>query len=362
MKTVAAVAALLLLAACAGTSDEASSASEGALAATAAPASLELALTISESKEVYSSHVDAFAIKGATSLPCHDEAFYLSSKASLYEGTWSPAAASSFAESEPGAQFHEYVFASCRAGDAQVLGWFGASRQYELTVSDQLVAKDYDAAKLPLLLQYRNVGSDPTSFYACDSAFSKKQIGETATATRYEIAVTCKARSTPTKAETGPIDFITNPGIYAAVGSYREWMLPPVPSTPESFARVRAKLLGKVPAGKYTGAMSTLSKTCDLGIDASADGKLVVDHTIVSSDRTRHFDLGPADLLGFTEGDLYADPLRPVGPAQGTYAAAQFADGKGGSFVLRFESNTTLDAKIVRVNGPETYCRRLVTE
>ena len=36
--------------------------------------------------------------------------------------------------------------------------------------------------------------------------------------------------------------------------------------------------------------------------------------------------------------------------------------GKGGSLVVRFEANTSLDAKIVRINGSETYCRRLVKE
>jgi hypothetical protein len=105
--------------------------------------------------------------------------------------------------------------------------------------------------------------------------------------------------------------------------------------------------------------MSTLSKACEIKIAKTADG-LTVDHTIVSSHRTRHLVLKASDLLGVTEGDVYADPIRITGTPQGKFVAAEFRDDKGESVTIRFEKNDALDGQIVRINGPEAYCRRLV--
>lgn len=107
--------------------------------------------------------------------------------------------------------------------------------------------------------------------------------------------------------------------------------------------------------------MSTLTKTCKMKVQKTAEG-LTVDHTIVNGDRTRHLELKAADLVGFVEGELYADPIRVKGEPTGKFAAAEFRDTKGGSFVVRFEDNATLDATVVRINGSEAYCRRLARQ
>jgi hypothetical protein len=135
-------------------------------------------------------------------------------------------------------------------------------------------------------------------------------------------------------------------------------MLPAVQSNAATLEKVRTALLAKVPDGKYAGAMSTLSKLCQLDVKKTSDG-LDVDHTIVSSNRTRHLQLRAEDLLGFVEGDVYSDPIRITGEKIGKFAAAEFKDDKGGSFIVRFEQNTNADAKIVRINGSDAYCRRL---
>lgn len=327
---------------------------------TAALPTVDLALTIAESKVVFSSHVLSFAIKGGTTLnvPCRDRAFHLSSKPSLYSG-WSPEDAAKFSETVDGARFQEHTFASCRDAETEVLAWFGKERDLEFTVSEQLLDDDYNATKLPVLLRLKKIGADAATYYSCSGAFSKKLVGETENAKKFEIALSCKARNAPTKGERGPVEFISNPGKYASVASYREWMLPAVPSNKENLERVRKALFAKVAEGTYSGAMATLSKKCNLKIEKTADG-LIVDHTIVSSDRTRHLELKAADLLGYAEGDLYADLNGVEGAPVGKFAAAEFRDSKGESLTVRFEKNDGLDAQVVRINGSEAYCRRLV--
>lgn len=322
---------------------------------------LKVYVRIAESKIVFDSKVESFGVKGAKALdlPCTTQAFNLTSKPSLYDG-WSPDKAASFGEEIEGAKFREYITASCRNAETQVFGWFGKEREYEFTVPEQLLDKDYKPKSLPLILQYGAIGADPT-YFSCDGAFKKTLIGETENAKRYDIEATCKKRPAPTKGELGPIDFIKSPGPYAAVASYKPWMLPPVVANKASFDRVREAVLAKVPAGKYSGAMSTLSKLCDLEVKATGD-TITIDHTIKSSNRTRHLELKAEDLLGFVEGDVFADPIRASGTPQGTFAAAELRDGKGESVVVRFEKNTSLDAMVVRIDGAEAYCRRLVKQ
>lgn len=109
---------------------------------------------------------------------------------------------------------------------------------------------------------------------------------------------------------------------------------------------------------RFKGAMSTLGKTCKLAVSKTADG-LLVEHTIESSNRTRRLELKADALLGFVEGDVFADPIRISGEATGTFAAAEFKDDNGESVVVRFEKNTNVEGQIVRIDGSEAYCRRL---
>jgi hypothetical protein len=355
------VATLMALFACAGCSSDGEGPEEtedtGELRD--GESTVALHLTIAESKIVFSSRTEAFSIGDgpSRSLPCRDREFHLTSKNSLYKDGWSVDQAARFSEDEQGADFREYPFASCRDAKTEVLGWFGKERDIEFSVSEQLLDDDYKPTQLPLLLRRKELGGTKADYFKCDSAFEKRLISENDKAKRFDISVKCKSTREPTKAVRGPIDFISNPGPYAAVGSYRGWMLPPVTSNAASIEKVRAGLLDKVADGKYSGAMSTLSKLCNLDVKKTSDG-LAIDHTIVSSRRTRHLELKADDLLGYVEGDVYVDPIR-ISEKTGKFAAAEFRDEKGGSFIVRFEQNDNADAKIVRINGSEAYCRRL---
>src|SRR4051812_46986015 len=80
------------------------------------PPTIDFALTIAESKEVYDSHVISFAVKNASglNLPCRDQSYWMTSKPTLYSAGWSVADAPKFSEDVNGAGLHEYIFASCR--------------------------------------------------------------------------------------------------------------------------------------------------------------------------------------------------------------------------------------------------------
>jgi hypothetical protein len=356
------VAALFAFGCSSGSADDAGD-DQGALEHERSGDGVSLHLAIAESKVVFDSKVESFNVAGAAAqaLPCRDRGFHMTSKKTLYASGWSPDDAASFAENVDGAAFRDYVYASCRDAKSEVFAWFGKSFDIELSVSERLLDEDYKPAHDPLLLRQAAIGSGAPKYYSCDADFQKKLVSETENAKHYDISVACKARSAPTKAELGPADFVAKPGPYAAVASYNDWALPSVESSDSSFERVRSAFVGKVPEGTYSGAMSTLSKTCKMHVQKTAEG-LAVDHTIDSSNRTRHLDLRAADLLGFVEGDLFDDPIRVTAQKVGKFAAAEFKDGKGGSFVVRFEDNTTLDAKVVRINGSEAYCRRLVKQ
>jgi hypothetical protein len=340
---------------CAGATEDAAEAQSNAT-----PASVDFTLTVDEFKKVSNSKTDAFAINvdASTTLPCRDRAFAVTTKPSLYEG-WDP---KKEATSE-GGQFGEYIFASCRDGAREVLAWFGKERAIEFIVSEQLIQKDYDPKKLPLLLRTRTLGAGEPTFYACDTAPTKKLIKENDDAKRFDVTFACKKTAAPAKKATGPVDFISDPGPYASLVSFRDWMLPAIPSNKASFDNARKALLAKIPQGSYGGVMRTLSNQCTLTIKSDGDA-LVIDHTIVSSDRTRHFELKAEDILGFSEGVLFDfdKPLDVGGAKGGTFVAAEFRDKKGESFTLRFEQNDAPENQVMRINGPETFCRRLAKQ
>jgi len=354
------VAVSAALVGCSSSSEEVAPVEDEA-AAIARGDSLVLEMAIAESKVVFGSRLESFRIKsGAESSPCRERAFHLTSAKSLFEAGWSPERAADFSEKADGARFHDYVLASCRDASSEVLAWFGKERDIELSVGDTLLDEDYRPASLPLLLRHRALPGGAPAYYACSSAFRKTQTGETENAKRFAIEVTCKKRAAPTAKELGPIEFVSNPGPYAAVASYKPWMLPAVPSTPASFQAVKAALVDKVPAGTYAGAMSTLTKGCNLRVDVDGD-KLVIEHVIQSSRRKRRIEVTADKVLGFASGDVYADPIRVEGTPTGTFAAVEVDDGKGGSEVIRFEKNTNAEGRIVRIDGAEAYCRRLAT-
>lgn len=369
MKALAkALCALLPLVALASTAacsapDDGDDATEEATSAVA-PAKLDVYLRIVESKLIFDTHVEAFGVKKGTALDitCRDEHFDLVSKPSLFDAGWTPEKALDFAETVQGARYRDYVLASCRNASTQVLGWFGKGRDIELSVSDTLLNERYEPSELPLVFEYTTLGSDAApTYYSCDSDFTRTQLDENDDAKLWEVSVSCKRRQAPTKKELGPIDFVKHPGIYASVSSYESWMLPPVAGTQASVEHVRDALLAQVGEGKYSGAMKTLSKACGLEITKTADG-LAISHTIKSSNRTRTLELKAENLLGFVEGDLFSDPIRASGELVGKFAAVETRDSKGDSTVIRFEKNTTLDALVVRIDGSEAYCRRLVAE
>jgi hypothetical protein len=323
-------------------------------------ASLKVYLRIAESKVVFDSHTESFGVRGTgIDLGCRTRAWYMSSKPSLYDDGWSVEKAADFSEDKPDADLHEYVLATCRNADTQIVGWFGKHREYEFTVPEQLLDDDYKASQMPLILQQSKLdGSGAPQYYTCNGSFEKKLISETENAKHYDIEVKCKKRAAASKGELGPLDFMNAPGPYAAVASYKPWALPPVASTKQNFEKARDAMLSQVGEGTYKGAMSTLGKTCKLEVSKAGD-TLVVAHTIESSNRTRRLELKADTLLGFVEGDVFEDPIRVSGAPIGKFAAAEFKDDKGESVVVRFEKNTNLEGQIVRIDGSEAYCRRL---
>jgi hypothetical protein len=167
-------------------------------------ASLKVYLKIAESKIVYTSHTESFGVRGTNlDLGCRTRAWYMSSKPSLYDNGWSVAKAGDFSEDHPDADLKEYILATCRDADTQIIGWFGKHREYEFTVPEQLLDDDYKASRLPLILQQSKLdGSGTPQYYTCNGAFSKKLLGETANAKHYDIEVKCKKREAPRRASS----------------------------------------------------------------------------------------------------------------------------------------------------------------
>jgi hypothetical protein len=324
------------------------------------PAALDFSLTVDQFKKVDNSKAEGFQVTGASAnpLPCRNRSFGVKSKPSLYDG-WDSAKADAFFEDVSGAAFREYVFASCRDDKREVLAWYGKERDFNFNVSEQMIQKDYDPKKLPLLLRLKTIGEDAATHYACNAAPEKKPIKETESATRVELTFACKKTAAPTKKVTGPMDFVSDPGPFVALASFADWLLPSVQSNQASFDKVRKALLATIPEGTYTGAMKTLSNHCEVTLKNEGD-VLVVDHVTTSSSRKRHLELTAEDLLGFAEGDLFDFdmPLRVGGPKGGSFVAAEFRDKKGESLNLRFEQNKAPENQVLRIDR-STFCRRL---
>lgn len=168
---------------------------------------------------------------------------------------------------------------------------------------------------------------------------------------------------TPKTEDTGLPDFFSIPGAYAAINAYRGNLLPWSPVNAKSFEATIDTLLAQVEEGRYSGAMATLGKTCDLQIERST-GKLKITHKITSSKRpvTRVIEITPEALVGSVQGATYKDPIR-VSEVRGTMAAVEIKkDVKAENQVsthIMFERRTDLDGLVVRLNGSEMYCRRL---
>lgn len=228
------------------------------------------------------------------------------------------------------------TLASCRNSASEVLGWFGEKRKFDLAVSEQLIAKDYDPRKLPLQFRVRTGGE--TYFHSCDANFS-----------------------TLPAEKTGIPDFFSNPARFSAIAAYNKWLLPWSPVTATSFEKTVDTLTSRVPSGTYSGVMSTLKKTCEVTIKRAA-GKLTLVHTMTSTakPRSRSIEVTPDLLLGAVEGPVYKDPNRVLASDAGTMGAIEFKKDSQDSHHLMFEKRTDLDGLVVRLNGSEMYCRRLV--
>lgn len=324
--------------------------------------SASINLVIHDSKQVFLTTPKSFEIAvGNSPLACKDMAFYLGTSVSLFESGWDVAQTDRFAD-VTGPGFRNYIFARCRNADTEYVAWFGGHREFEFLVSEQLLDKNFDPSKMPLIVRARSLTGGSPSYYRCQTARSRVLIDDKPTHATYQVKMDCAA-SRVSKSELGPIEFIDNPGPFAHIAAYRGYALPAVSSTPASFARVKSSLLNLVPQGKFKGAMSTLRKTCDLEISVNGD-TLFIDHTITTGRaRTRRLELKSQDLLGAVEGALYADPIRYRAGEKsvGRFAAAEFRTEKG-SLVMRFDQFEGLDGQVVRINGSEAYCRRLVRQ
>lgn len=355
------VLALAAVVGCAPPAEEAAT-SEGELTSAQ---SLELVIHIADSKDqvLYGYESVDISVRdaaGGAVIPCRNRSFTLDSVPSLYEG-WSKENAAAFKDSVPLAKYRVYVAEACRSGNEEVIAWFGSEREYETELEYALLRDDYDAKKMPLLLEATDLTTGAATYYACDEAATKTKVGENSHANLYDVTSTCKRTTAPTAQQRGPIDFLKDPGLFAARASYRPYKLPAVASNAATYAQAKSALLAKVSAGTYDGAMSTLGKRCGMTIEDTPKG-LAITHTIKSSNRARRLLLTPENILGYLEGDLYADPIRPEGDVTGTFAAVELLDPKGEPTVLRFEKNDVLDGSVVRIDGAEAYCRRLVAE
>lgn len=324
-------------------------------------ADAQITLVIRESKVLFTHRTDAFRfdlLNPAQSLPCRTRYMYISTPQPLWTG-WNPKLSrqEAAAVSERGQEYH---FSSCRTATLEAFAWFpGEPERYEGGNDYRLLRPEYDPRRRPLRVRLRDLQSGGVRDFVCDGDRTRVQTDETEKSIGYEITQGCRAGAAPDAAERGVPDFVSAPGPFAALISYRGGMLPSVASTPDSLKDAAAKLFARIPEGRYAGVMSTLSKTCAVAVRKDGD-VLYVEHTITTGKpRTRRLELKAADLLGFVEGEVYADPIRVENEAAGDFAAAEFRTGKAESLILRFEKKLNKEGQILRINGPEAYCRRL---
>ncbi len=336
----------------------------GALFSSVKAQASSLDLEIHEGKITFWNKVEKFKfLPGADALVqlgCRNQDFYLTSVESLYKG-WDVANAFDYRDSFPGADFREYTFADCRNKDSQAFLWFPKERDNELTIPDELLEDDYDSTQLPLNVQLWNLVDGSKKYFKCAGERSKEYVSENEEFKIFNVKVDCAPVDTIAKKLRGPIDFTSEPGPYGAPGSYRGRMLPPLAPTTENLVKITQALLAKIPAGKYAGKMSTLTKLCEVEIKLTNDA-LEITHTTITSSGTRRerkLSLKAEDILGFTEGDLFEDLNGIEGDPVGKYSAGEFREPKKAPVSVRFEQNDGLDGKVLRINGATTYCRRL---
>lgn len=327
------------------------------------PDDLSFSLVIRESKLVYDSHVVAFAAELKSvgtqkeSVECRDSSSYLLDVPVDLRSGWDSTPGWTGGRAAPRNQ--ESVIVTCRNQKYEIMGWFAEARDTELLVSDELVSKDYSPAKLPLLVRVKS--SQGVQFFSCGSKFVKTLTGETANYTEHTISEACSPIRDLAKKDTGIVDFVSAPGSFAAVAAYRQWPLPWQPITSKTFEATVDSLLKNVPAGEYSGAMASLGKTCDLKIER-LPGKLKVTHTMTSTSRprVRTLEITADSMLGAAEGPVFKDPNRVLPDDSGRMAAIEFKKDSRSSSHMMFEKRTDLDGLVVRLNGSEMYCRRLV--
>lgn len=328
----------------------------------AAPA-LQLRIVQRDSKVTFASKTMRFLMTvgsgvSANTIECRDRGAWMQDmNQDLLKG-WKPEAATS----NPKAKGEYIQIASCRSAKMEAIGWFGIPREYTFNISEQLQQKDYQPAALPLQMRLRET-SGGEHYYSCSTGLSRWKTGEGHGYDEFTVTVACDPIAKLAAAQTGIPDFLTTPGPYAAIAGYRLWPLPWTAGTKQNFDSVAGELLKLVPAGTYSGAMSTLGKTCELKIERIARG-LKITHVIEASktsskSRTRVVELSPEALIGSAEGDVFKDPIRINEPA-GKMVAAEFRKDPVNSLYVMFEKRTDGDGLVVRINGPEAYCRRLV--
>lgn len=328
----------------------------------AAEAEADLNIVIQESKVLFISRVQEYDLKvrgshvGDLGLPCRSRSFFLLGGGSLYKG-WNPAKAREN-DDETG-KMHEYIISTCRNRDIEGLLWFEKPRDIEHNVPEQLAYEDFEPSKNNLLVQIRSIKDSKKSFYRCGQKVKKELLKAGEKSNTYRLTAKCEAAEVTEKLR-GPVDFVNNPGAFAAKASYRGWMLPSVASDSASFEKASKNLLTHVPSGKYSGVMKTLGKTCDIEISVK-DGVLSLTHTMTATAKpiTRRLSFKAENLIGAVSGDVYEDPIRIEDKAVGRFAAAEFVNEKNEITILRFEKNTNKEGLIVRIDGSESYCRRL---
>lgn len=294
-------------------------------------------LTIQESKLLFTSRVVSFDVKVpnlASSLPCRDRDFV-----------------------RLNGEGREHAFSTCRDRSHEVVLWHGKTRNTELAVSDELLDEDYDPKKIPTLMRAVSLGRRTKQYFACTTR-QKVLISESDSSKTFRIQMDCAAvAAEEIERSLDLVTFLDNPGDFAAVMAYEKTYLPATEANAANFSMITAALLKEVPAGAYSGVMRTLSNKCELIVEATPNARnprtLTIRHTTLSSSRQREVKFAAQDVLGFATGKFISEDGKP-----GTFAAAEFADGKKSLFV-RFERINSQDGSIVRIDGPVTYCRRL---
>jgi hypothetical protein len=331
-----------------------------------AKSQVELDLTVKDSKIVFDTKVDSFALKNLAenqSFECRESAISLESTKNVLKG-WDPQGFDfdQYSKSKDG--YASYRFATCRDAKTQYLIWFVDQKpmakdgSFWGEISYFFIQKGFQLAKHDLVIEKLSLDKNLKTYFACKKTISRSKLSENEKFTSYKVSTTCDEEDAISS--TGLADFIADPGLFAPILSYRGEILPAVTADQKKYEAVVGNLLKLIPEGTYTGVMSTLAKTCETKISFE-NGVLDIEQTMtVGQRRTRSLQLTADDLLGFVDGPVFKDPIRIEESQIGIMSAAQFKGKKGVPVTLRFEQNDTKDGLIFRINGSESYCRRLV--